>query len=319
MQNSTAIVIVNYKTPWHLKQCINSIFKFTQDFCIYLVHNSQDAGSYKVGENFKKRYPDKIKIYKNKKNLGLTGGVNTCYLDAVKHKRICLLNSDAIVTKDWLKILNDEMDNNPKISQIMPDCNSFYQDTVFWKIIKRLPFGLNRAQIYQNILNLSPRSKSREKFKASSHFYDFCGGFCTLFNSAPIKQREYILDPQIAHGYWDDLELSTYLRNFGEIGITTYSYVFHFGGKSFSLLKKRMEDEKKHLAYLNGLYVCRKYEKIFLSEMNKVDPNELIIVSRKVEVVKLIVLYFGLLQNQLFTNQDVSKEAFKIWQAIKKD
>lgn len=318
MQNSTAIVIVSYKTPWHLKQCLKSVFKYTQNFCIYLVHNSQDSISYKVGEYFEKRYPEKIKIYKNKENLGLTGGVNTCYVDAIKHKRICLLNSDTIVTMNWLKILNDEMDSNPKISQIMPDCNSFYPDTFLWKIIKRLPFGLNRAQILQNILKLSPKSKVTESFKDSAHFYDFCGGFCTLFNSDPIKQRGYILDPQIAHGYWDDLELSTYLRNFGEIGITTCSYVFHFGGKSFKLLKDINSDNKIQLAYLNGLYVCRKYEKTFLSEINKIEPNELIFVSRKVEVVKLIILYFGLLTNTAISKINFEVEAQNIWKTLRK-
>lgn len=312
----TAIIVVNYKTPWHLKQCLKSVFKHTSDFFLYVIHNSQDLESYKVTDFFEKKYPDLIKTYKNKENVGLTEGINTCYLDAIQHKRICLLNSDVIVSANWLLNLNKEMDNNQQISQIMPDCNSFYPDSLFWKIIKLLPLKLNRLQIIQNFLG-SPSNPIKESFKPAAHFYDFCGGFCTLFNSEPIINRGYILDTKLAHGYWDDLELSTYLREYGQIGGTSMVHVFHFGGRSIKLFKKK-KDLKEKLSELNGFYVCSKYINNFISNLQTIDPIELIKISREVDVVKLMINYVGLTLNKDFRNLDFSKEAFKIWDLMKK-
>lgn len=289
----TAIIVVNYRTPWHLNKCLKSIFKHTHDFHLHLVHNNPDDKSVEVGEWFKSKYPEQITVYINDENLGFVGGVNTPFLDVIKYERICLLNSDTIVKANWLQQMSDEMDANPQISQICPDSNSFYSDNLFWKLIRVLPWNLNRLQIIQNTFGLAPSAVEKRGFKPADSFFDFCGGFCTLFNSKHFLDLGYILDPQIIHGYWDDLDLSCYLRQFGQIGSTHKAYVFHFLGASFRILKKDSSSfDKDMMKRINALYVMHKWRDYFRSEISKLTTETLVAMSGN-SYLASIINYFG--------------------------
>jgi GT2 family glycosyltransferase len=316
MLAKTAIIIVNYKTPWHLNKCLESLFKYTENFHLYLVNNSQDKESLEVSDKFKNKYPELMSIYKNNENLGLVEGINVSYNEAINHERICLLNSDVILTKDWLKIMSDEMDNNPSISQIVPDANSYYPDSVFWKVIKLLPFGLSRLQILQ----LANPQKSPEKrgFKADSNFLAIAGGFCVLFDSKHAKTRGYILDTNLAHGYWDDLDLTLYLRQFGDIGSTNNAYVFHFTNASFKLLGKGFRDSRKEkISDFNGYYIFQKWESYFIENIKKLSPEDLYSYMQD-RIMKKFAEYYTLANiNQGFKDYVASLPAKKIWDEMR--
>jgi len=292
VQSKTAIIIVSYKTPWYLDMCLDSVFKHTQDFHIYLVHNSQDTASYGVGDKYLTRYPKHLTVVKNSENLGLVEGIAAVYDHAIQHDRICLLNSDTVVNPDWLNTMNGEMDTNFNISMIVPDSNCYYPDSLVWKVIKALPFGMSRIQKLQLI---NPKKNLQMRgFEADNFFMAFGGGFCSLFKSEHIKKRGYILDPNIAHGYWDDLELTLFLRTFGDIGSTNKAYVFHFTGASFKILgKKRHDARKQALSDWNGFYVFKKWRSWLEEKLGKMSPTELQSVSNN-SYVKDFLRYLAL-------------------------
>lgn len=275
----TAIIIVNYKTPWHLNLCLNSVFKYTKDFHIFLVNNSQDKESEKVINKFTQKYPDRITLIRNEKNLGFVGGVNSAYIEAVKYDKVCLLNSDTIVTTNWLKILNSELEEN-KFEMISPDTNAYYSKSRFWKIVSTLPFGLNKLYKYNSIIN-PPKSFTQDihfkeiKTYKYEDFYKFAGGFCVLFYTKHFKTLGYFLDPNIIHGYWDDFDLSMFLKQYGEVGWTNKTYVFHFVNESFRQIKDSKKDLKKLLHFYNGLYVMKKWEKEVKKSLEEMEVNSI--------------------------------------------
>jgi O-antigen biosynthesis protein len=288
----TAIIIVNYRTPWHLKLCLNSIFKFTEDFHLIVVQNSPDRKSRKLVKQYEERYPNTVTEIVNDKNLGFVGGVNSAYSVAIQYPRICLLNSDTIVTRHWLHELNSAMDDNPNLVQISPDSNSFYSQSKFWKYISKLPFGLKKLSKFEAYLN-PPSAKDKHGYLPISNFWQFPGGFCNLFKSEYFKDLGYFCDPKIIHGYWDDFDLSYYIRQFGDVGSTNKSYVFHFLNVSFNKISEDKKGMKDKLMLLNSLYVMNKWRERLANDLNKLSIEELLNANDSY-VVKAVIQYFGL-------------------------
>ncbi len=296
--NKTAIIIVNYKTPWHLDNCLKSVFKNTADFHIYLVQNSPDSNSLKIAKKYLNKYSDLITQVINDKNLGYVGGVNCVYNLAIQHERVCLLNSDMIATSGWLEELNKTFDENENAVQVAPDISQYYQESfpariIKWQIMKRFPeFG---GKLYLFFLKQNPprSSKPDQGFIADNTFYNFCAGACNLFRTKYFKELGYFLDPNIVHGYGDDFDMSYYLRQFGEIGANNKSYFFHFQNVSFNKLPAR-ENLKEKIKKLNRFYIVHKWSDRLKKDIDQLDEEELLELAEHQEV-KVILEYFGLL------------------------
>lgn len=288
----TAIIIVNYRTPWHLKLCLESVFKYTEDFHLIVVQNAPDRRSRKVVKVYEERYPNTVTEIVNEKNLGFVEGVNSAYSTAINFERVCLLNSDTIVTKHWLNELNREMDENPDLVQISPDSNVFYPVPRFWKIISKLPLGLNKLSKHQATLHPT-KSKDQNGYRPISNFWQFPGGFCNLFKSEYFKGLGYFCDPNIIHGYWDDFDLSYYLRQFGKVGSTNKSYVFHFLNISFNKISEDKKGMKNRLMLLNSLYVMNKWKERLREDLLNLSKDELL-NSTESYVVQAVLQYFGI-------------------------
>ncbi len=303
MENKkNAIIIVNYKTPWHLNECLKSVFKNTSDFHLFLVHNEADKKSLSVSDKFKKLYPELITVKVNKLNLGLVAGVNSVFKEASAFPRVCFLNSDIIVTKNWLSELNRAMDNDSSIMQVAPDLNHYYKESLFWRIIKHklIPkFPKIGNTIYKNYLNFNPpRSKEKNhEFQESTKFFQFCTGACNLVKIEPFLKRGYFWDPNIIHGYGDDFDTTFFLRQHGKVGVINTAYVFHFINASFNKLKREMTYAKEMLKFWNRMYVVNKWEKELKNEVSKLSLEEFIELSSTSGVLADFSLWLAIKQN----------------------
>jgi GT2 family glycosyltransferase len=277
--SKSAIIIVNYRTPWHLKKCLKSVFEHTNDFHVFLVHNSPDAKSIAVGQEFKNRYPEQITLKINEKNLGLVGGINTVFADTAEFEYICLLNSDVVVTPNWLSNMTLLLDTNEGIAQVSPDSNQFYPETflmkiVRWQIMKRFPnFG---SGIYFQLAKRSRKdiSNGKVKFLPSGRFVDFCTGSCNVFRRKHFANLGYFCDPMIVHGYGDDFDNSYYLRQFGEIGVCPASFIYHFVNVSFNKLDHHKSSLKTNLQFLNQVYVYLKWKDRILRDIQSLTLDQ---------------------------------------------
>lgn len=290
----TAIIVVNFQTPWHLNLCLQSLFKHTTNFHLFLVQNAPDADSLKVGEKFKAQHPDDTTIIINDKNEGYVGGVNSAYNAAMNYERVCFVNSDIIVTASWLDALNDVFDRFPDVVQVCPDTNSHYPETRFWKYVQRLPFGLNKLYRFRVNFNPPRDSDSDADFGEVSTFYYFPGGFCNLVRAEHFKQLGYFLDPGIVHGYWDDFDLAYYLRQFGRVGSIRRSYVFHFLNASINKVNEDREGMKQDLMQLNGLYVMYKWQQRLRKDLQRITIQTVLKDLQKSYVLQMVINTFGL-------------------------
>ncbi len=291
--DKTAIVVVNYRTPWHLNLCLSSVFQHTSDFHIFLVHNSPDNRSLEVGEYFKLKYPRQIDVIVNKQNLGYVGGVNSAYEKALEYSRICLLNSDTIVTKDWLLQMNKVFDEHEDVVQVCPDTNSHYPQSRIWKLISALPGDLSKVRRFEVYFNKPKHSSREEGFNDTGSIFYFPGGYCNLFRSRYFAKLGYFLDPNIVHGYWDDFDHSMYLRQFGKVGSVPSSFVFHFLNASLNQNKNIDSGMKRQIMLLNGLYVMDKWKDQVRAALSRLSIADLTKLISESYVVEMAVRYFG--------------------------
>ncbi len=108
------MIILNFNGQAYLENCLLSVLNsYYPQFEVILVDNGSTDLSINMVENtFKKDI--RLRIFKNKRNLGFSGG-NNFGLDQAKGKYIVFLNSDTTVDPDWLSVLVDEMEKDSSI------------------------------------------------------------------------------------------------------------------------------------------------------------------------------------------------------------
>lgn len=119
MKNHISIIIVNYNTPDDTKATIDSLSQIEHsgfDYRIIVVDNgSKDLLTF--SKPFLKKNPQ-VDLLRSESNLGFSGGNNLGIQHAIDHydsDYYLLLNSDTIVTKDFLQELYKMMKHDPKI------------------------------------------------------------------------------------------------------------------------------------------------------------------------------------------------------------
>jgi GT2 family glycosyltransferase len=105
-----SVIIPNWNGKHFLSECVDSIREQTfRDFETILVDNGSTDGS---TEFIEERYGDLIRVIRNKRNLGFTGG-NNVGIRAAKGQYIVLLNNDTRVEPTWLEELVKAIDLDP--------------------------------------------------------------------------------------------------------------------------------------------------------------------------------------------------------------
>ncbi|MCS7317674.1 MAG: glycosyltransferase [Candidatus Dojkabacteria bacterium] len=306
----TAIILVNYRTPFYLNLCLKSIFRNTNtdDFRLFLVHNEPDDLSIRIGEKYKRKYTNCIDITIHQKNLGLVGAINSVYEKTCKFDYICLINSDIVVTKNWLDALVYVLDTDKDVVQVTA---SFYHDHSLSLIEKLFKF-LSKVTVntfLENLVSLlqlnyairkwnkAYKQEEANKYDISDFVFDFCSGACNIFRAKFFTNLGYYCDPNIVHGYGDDFDLTYYLRQFGKIAVCNNIFIFHFLNKSLHKIGNGKYYFKTKLQFLNELYVFYKWKDRILRDLQNIDINVLVDLINTNQFFKNMLSFMFLIQN----------------------
>tara|TARA_B100000674_G_scaffold103959_1_gene76069 strand:+ start:168 stop:1184 length:1017 start_codon:yes stop_codon:yes gene_type:complete len=117
-----SVVVINYNGEDLLKKFFPSVINYTnKDISeIYVIDNRSSDKSVEFLNN---KYPG-VNLIKNKKNYGYAGGYNRG-LKKIKSEYIVLLNNDVEVTKNWLDIMIEKMEENNSIGSCQPKILSY--------------------------------------------------------------------------------------------------------------------------------------------------------------------------------------------------
>src|SRR5262249_2509978 len=122
--NRLPIVIVNYRTPGLVIDCLRSLVEEVRtvpNARVYVVENaSPDDSAAKIGEAIQKEgWSSWAELMKVEKNLGFAGGNNAALRPILAEDPypdyVLLLNPDTVVRPGAVKALVDFMEANPKV------------------------------------------------------------------------------------------------------------------------------------------------------------------------------------------------------------
>lgn len=145
-----SIVILNYNTTIHLRQCLKSVFNYVKEINVEVIivdNNSPDRDI----ENLAAEFPQ-AKFFMRETNDGFAAGCNFGVKQSTG-RYILLMNPDVILLDDSIHRLKSFLDNNNDagiVSGIMTNENNeviyFYNDfpSLEWEVFHLIGFGYDR-------------------------------------------------------------------------------------------------------------------------------------------------------------------------------
>ncbi|MGN0722758.1 MAG: glycosyltransferase family 2 protein [Treponema sp.] len=293
-----SIIIVNYNTKELIKNCINSIYKYTQDiqYEIIVSDNGSTDGSI---EMLKSEFPNVILI-ENNANLGF-GTANNRGLKIAKGKYIFYLNSDTVLLNNAVKIFYDYWENSSDKESIgalgcnlldknkninssyadFPNINKSIYDGIklnygLWKLffLKILGHQINqekKVSIYQKkigevdfIVGADLFLKNDKNAYFDENIFLYCEEVDLEFQLMKLgKKRLLIAGPEIIHYEGLSAKKSVYMKE-----ICSFSAIYnnisriYYYKKNISKLKARLIKLLTFFIWTNPLIVKYNYKYI---------------------------------------------------------
>lgn len=262
------LVVATYNNLEYIKLTIASILLNTSGFRLII----SDAGS----------GPDVWEYLRTLQGVTVLGepGQRLNYSEACNAgimagtaKYVCVMNSDIVVSKGWLRGMVEKMETIPRLAACNPmsNCDSGW----LWNIPGRptvsmeidwaktdsgpIPFVLRPGMKMDEVRpHLSPlydfMSKSNQDLKGKYSTQLWVAAYATLYARTALMEVG-LFDPIYQNGC-EDLDLCRRIRAAGyEIGVAMDSFVFHFGGISRGAYqienkgKYDIEDVRNHKIY----------------------------------------------------------------------
>lgn len=319
------IVMLTYNRPDVVLPCLNSLVlaKTNIDWELYVIdNNSKDENFYVIKDEFEKLKNNKKLngvLISSKVNHGFPKGNNfgiKYFLDKNDISHICLLNSDVIVTDNWLDKLTEN--NFDSVGPITNACGN--EQTI------PLPFNINLGEgISNNFSIVNNFSKKRySSYENYSVETDFLGFFCFLAKRE-IFETVGFLDEQFGLGAYEDDDYCIHINKCGyKMLIRRDVFIYHWGSSSFSKiplnkLLNHLDKNKELFEKKNGQWKDRK---ILPLKGFQQDIEFLLIKSSNNDVAKNeFELYFKnieILFNNLIKLEREEIKKKKLYKKIKK-
>ena len=259
---SVDIVVPIHNALDAVKQCLQSIVRETS--IPYTLHCIDDASSYETYEwlkNFCQGHSH-INLHANEENIGYTRTVNRG-LRVSTADWVCVLNSDAIVTKNWLERLVHVATSTTKIGIVSPLSNAAsYQSVPRIHIDDKKENGWCFNPLPENI---SPNDMAEAVLNSSLSAYPEVGvsnGFCQLINRKMLDEIGTLDEENFPRGFGEENDLCARAVKAGwTIRIADDTYVFHIKSQSFG------HDQRVQLSKQGKIALSKKHPDI---DWNKV-------------------------------------------------
>ena len=229
------IIIPVYKSPEWVKLCVYSLFKNTKISeigTVFLINDCDDSLTSNCLENLKNKY-SKIKVLKNKKNMGFVKTTNRGMKEAMlgDSDYVLLLNTDCILSKNAISKMIDACEKNKKVGLICPISSNAANLTL---------------EMFEGFSFMDMNRLLEKKF--SGMVFDACTvvGNCLMITRKCIEKTGY-LDEAYGMGYGEETDYQfKAMKNGFEAKVIIDTYVFHKSEASFGSSKEKQERQAKN-------------------------------------------------------------------------
>lgn len=262
------IIIPIYNSPEWVKMCVYALFKNTPEEYIgkvILMNDNSDEITCNCIENLRRKYSDKIEVYKNETNLGFIKNVNRGFTKT-SAEYVLLLNTDCMVSKNTIPKLIGHVERNNKIGLICPISSNAANISL---------------DIFENYSYMQMDELLYSNFKDQN--FDACTvvGNCLLITRECIDKVGY-LDEIYGMGYGDetDYQFKAHAKGF-EAKVAIDTYVFHKSEVSFGTSKEKQAKIDKNRKIFFDRWGKEYNEKMAIYEKN--DPIKYIQENLKID------------------------------------
>jgi GT2 family glycosyltransferase len=246
--SKVAIIILNWNGREHLENFLPSVVKYSSnsDTKIYITDNNSTDDSVSF---IKSRYPG-IGLILLDKNYGFTQGyIKT--LSQIKSEYFVLLNSDVLVTGQWLSII-DRMDRDKSIAACMPKIRSYNNNEYFeyagasGGFVDKYGYPFCRGRILNNI------EKDNGQYDDTAEVF-WASGACLFLRAKAYFEAGGLDKDFFAH--MEEIDLCWRLKklNYKILCIPEVT-VYHVGGGTLP----NNTPKKLYLNYRNNLFLLYK-------------------------------------------------------------
>ncbi|MCI5179111.1 MAG: glycosyltransferase family 2 protein [Candidatus Electrothrix sp. AW3_4] len=258
-----AIIIINYKTPTLVQDCIQSLSGQIQDGLdqVVVVDNNSGDGSVEQLEKFiiENGWTDWIKVIPSLVNGGFSAG-NNIGIRAVKAEYYMLLNSDTIVRPGAVdKLLSVALMQSdvgivgPRMEwpDGTPQGSCFRTRSPAYEF-----FAAAQTGILEKMFGYKPRTISPDKHMIEPEWISFA---CVLINSKVFEQVGLLDEGYFM--YYEDIDFSRRTLQFGyKIVYSPSAIVVHLQEQSSVLVEKRNKRRRlPNYMYQSRAYYYRKF------------------------------------------------------------
>lgn len=260
-----SIILLNWNGSEDTIECLKSLSNLNYtNFNILLVDNNSDDNSVNeinkylsqsnyTSDTIKKSdlesYTKKVDILfiLNDSNAGFAGGNNVALnsIDSSKTDYVLLLNNDTIVKEDLIDKLLDVFDEDPHTGFV--GTTHYYYDNP--DVMQTIGGGM-----------IDYVHGECEASKSLKDEYDFITGSCIML---PVKILEEVGSMcEDYFMYWEDVDWSTKVRNYGyKLKTTDKTCIYHKEGASIQSLRRIYYHTRNRIWYMQNNATKEQYKK----------------------------------------------------------
>jgi len=228
-----SVIVLTHNALEYTRLCVDSLLEHTDErHELIFVDNASSDGTVKYLRHLGETEPNFFAIY-NQENLGFAAG-NNQGLAFATGKYVVLLNSDTVVTDNWLETMIQAAEDHPQAGLVGPVTNSINGS-------QKLPrVGYDQETLKD--LDLFARMHCSAT-RGNDELVMWLSGFCLLIRR-DLVARIGGLDERYGLGNFEDNDycLRSFLAGYQSI-IATDCLVHHFGSKSFEAAKLDYDTE----------------------------------------------------------------------------
>lgn len=238
----TAVVILNYNGRDWLRKFLPSVIRFSPEARIVVADNSSTDDSVEmVSREF-----ETVEIIRIPTNKGYCGGYNFA-LRQVHAEYFVLLNSDVLVTQNWLKPIIQLFEEHPTLGAAQPKILSYHKQNEFeyagasGGFIDTLGYPFCRGRIFNHL------EKDEGQYNDTCPVF-WATGAC-LFIRAELFHTIGGLDEDF-FAHMEEIDMCWRLHRAGfDVYYQAQSQVYHVGGGTLSAANPK----KTYYNFKNGL------------------------------------------------------------------
>lgn len=235
-QPKVDIIVCVYNALEDVKICLNSIIRETTQFRLIIIDDCSESDTENFLKDFVRRFPEHL-LVRNSTNLGYTKSANNGLLLSTSPYAV-LLNSDVIVTPNWLEKMIECFESDPEIGVAGPlsNCASWqsvpelFGDKGDWKV-NLLPENYNLVQFSELVEKLSYRGFPK---------VDLINGFCYMIRQDVLNEIGFLDEANFPYGYGEENDFSLRVGQAGfKLAIADHVYLYHSKSKSFGHSRRK--------------------------------------------------------------------------------